>query len=299
MSEIGDQVPTIFHYCSAAAFKSIIESKSLWLTDLHQTNDAREGREVTEAVVDLLREMKVEEYQIKRWRETYDSSYDLCQGYGFCLSEDGDLLSQWRGYADDGHGFAIGFNGNLLRDIAKKRTSSAEGFPLYSLQQVEYERHIQKNSLKNEAEVIRNCVTDGALNHHRIPSLLSFESDEETKIKQEKAWHTLSMVHFVLSYIRRFGIKHSSFKEEKEWRLFAAHLNTDSGFSEAVTGVLNFLPRRHSLVPYLKFEIDPEALFTKIVLGPRNRIPSMALKSFLRKNRLLNIQVDKSVAPYL
>ena len=26
-----------------------------------------------------------------------------------CFSADGDVLSQWRAYADDGHGFAIGF----------------------------------------------------------------------------------------------------------------------------------------------------------------------------------------------
>lgn len=299
MSEAEDQVPTVFHYCSVAAFKSIIESKSIWLTDLHQTNDAQEGKEITNLVIDLLKEMEVESHRIDRWKEIYEFSYDICQGYGFCLSEDGDLLSQWRGYADDGHGLAIGFDGNVLKDIAKQRTSVADGFPLYSLQQVQYERDIQRASLKTEAEGIRSCISNGALDHHRVASLLSIEPDEETKKKRENAWQTLSMIHFVLGYIKRFGVKHSSFKEEKEWRLYAAHLNTDGGFSDAVNSVLNYLPRRHSLVPYLKFDIDPQMLFTKIVLGPRNRIPSMALKSFLRKNGLLKIKVDKSTAPYL
>ena len=35
-------------------------------------------------------------------------------GVGFCLSEEGDLLSQWRGYAADASGVVIGFSRNYL-----------------------------------------------------------------------------------------------------------------------------------------------------------------------------------------
>ena len=31
-------------------------------------------------------------------------------GLGFCLSEEGDLLGQWRGYADNAAGYSIGFS---------------------------------------------------------------------------------------------------------------------------------------------------------------------------------------------
>lgn len=33
---------------------------------------------------------------------------------GSCFSLNGDVLSQWRAYADDGHGYAIGFDATTL-----------------------------------------------------------------------------------------------------------------------------------------------------------------------------------------
>ena len=31
-----------------------------------------------------------------------------------CFSKNGDLLSQWRAYAEDGKGFSIGFDSNYI-----------------------------------------------------------------------------------------------------------------------------------------------------------------------------------------
>ncbi|MDP2064189.1 MAG: DUF2971 domain-containing protein, partial [Phaeovulum sp.] len=36
---------------------------------------------------------------------------------GFCLSEESDLLSQWRGYAQDGAGFSVSFSVEKLKHI--------------------------------------------------------------------------------------------------------------------------------------------------------------------------------------
>ncbi|WP_353867109.1 DUF2971 domain-containing protein [uncultured Desulfovibrio sp.] len=36
--------------------------------------------------------------------------HNLTNKFICCLSEHGDILSQWRTYADDGRGFAIGFS---------------------------------------------------------------------------------------------------------------------------------------------------------------------------------------------
>lgn len=46
--------------------------------------------------------------------------HNLTNKFICCLSEHGDILSQWRTYADDGRGFAIGFsveNTNFLQNI--------------------------------------------------------------------------------------------------------------------------------------------------------------------------------------
>ena len=42
----------------------------------------------------------------------FEKTFD---GLGFCLSEKCDLLSQWRGYAEDGTGVAIGFSVEYLK----------------------------------------------------------------------------------------------------------------------------------------------------------------------------------------
>lgn len=55
-------------------------------------------------------------------------------GLGFCLSAKGDLLSQWRGYAGNATGVAIGFSGKYL-----KRLSGANkdpGYPSFYIQRL-------------------------------------------------------------------------------------------------------------------------------------------------------------------
>ncbi|WP_416152053.1 DUF2971 domain-containing protein [Pseudomonas sp. Bout1] len=47
-------------------------------------------------------------------------------GLATCFSKAGDVLSQWRAYADDGQGYAIGFDSKLL----KKYGFDAAGSPL-------------------------------------------------------------------------------------------------------------------------------------------------------------------------
>ena len=37
--------------------------------------------------------------------------------YAFCFCEDGDLLSQWRGYGVLGRGYAVGFGGQRIRNL--------------------------------------------------------------------------------------------------------------------------------------------------------------------------------------
>jgi hypothetical protein len=53
---------------------------------------------------------------------------------GFCLSEEGDLLSQWRGYADDGCGVAIGFESSFFSDLTEMTPDRAKGFDLLFVQ---------------------------------------------------------------------------------------------------------------------------------------------------------------------
>ena len=115
---------TLYHYCSVPTFYNIIKNKSIWLSDISKSNDSQELRWV-------LGELRV--FMMKQWLvyaenaqkagktvdfDQFDKTYSvidklLClegnKNWVFCLSEKKDELGQWRGYADDGRGLAIGF----------------------------------------------------------------------------------------------------------------------------------------------------------------------------------------------
>ena len=57
---------------------------------------------------------------LKAWKTWYEngvySNFSM-KTFWFCFSESKDKLSQWRGYAQDGKGIAIGFNKDVLEEL--------------------------------------------------------------------------------------------------------------------------------------------------------------------------------------
>jgi hypothetical protein len=119
---------TIYHYCSPETFLTILEKKTIRFSDINLLNDAEEGRygyNVFEEAADRLIKHKdlpdtvpkipleFMEQVDRRWSpmSLYLSSFVAC------FSKDGDSLSQWRAYAGDGQGFAIGFDARELRRL--------------------------------------------------------------------------------------------------------------------------------------------------------------------------------------
>jgi len=104
-------VEEISHYCGSQVFLSFLERKKLWLTSLSQSNDSLEGAWVIK-------------HWLSRFTPRTESERDLRKGYsvlldevkrsyvalGTCFSEEPDLLSQWRGYAENGAGFSLTFD---------------------------------------------------------------------------------------------------------------------------------------------------------------------------------------------
>lgn len=114
-----------YHYCSVATFFSIIKNQSIWLSDISKSNDSQELKwflKELEAFIhriwdSLILERKQGGYNDDpaEIQSLYSSIVQELQTetfkcWAFCLSEKRDDLGQWRGYADDGKGLAIGFN---------------------------------------------------------------------------------------------------------------------------------------------------------------------------------------------
>ena len=101
---------TVYHYCSIETFFSIITTKKLWLTYSNNTNDYLENRWIDTSINDYVFQ-NINDKNRELFQKTLQN-YQINKVPPFicCFSEDGDMLSQWRAYANNGLGVSIGFN---------------------------------------------------------------------------------------------------------------------------------------------------------------------------------------------
>ena len=113
----------IYHYCTLQGFLGIIQNASLWMSDISKSNDDLEciyGRNQIKHRIEQEIEANME--AMHEWEMGYEMNSDMHDSmltYVACFSEKEDCLSQWRGYADDGKGMAIGFNKKVLEQLVK------------------------------------------------------------------------------------------------------------------------------------------------------------------------------------
>ena len=98
----------LYHYCSNSSFINIILSGVIWLSDLSLSNDTEEGRWGIGMTEKYISQHKRDPESFRSFLN-YVSTRERNQ-FGFCLSEEGDLLSQWRAYGEDGAGLSVGFD---------------------------------------------------------------------------------------------------------------------------------------------------------------------------------------------
>ncbi|MBX4992876.1 hypothetical protein ABID08_002046 [Rhizobium binae] len=108
----------LYHYCSTATFHAIISNATIRLSALRLSNDSMEGEWYDSKLKDAIQAQNAQEF-LPRWYYSQRDFINQAAILGLCLSEQCDLLSQWRGYADDGRGFCIGFRGEKLMQLAK------------------------------------------------------------------------------------------------------------------------------------------------------------------------------------
>ena len=104
----------LYHYTNAEGLYGILRTRTIWATQFDFLNDRSEFSYALEILKERLTAQAGVEASAKlipgldKWRNLTGAHYVA----SFC--EDGDLLSQWRGYAQTNDGYAIGFkSGNL------------------------------------------------------------------------------------------------------------------------------------------------------------------------------------------
>lgn len=266
------------HYCGSNVFLSFIQKKELWLTSLMQSNDSMEGTGMRSHWLNRLPDTTPQDKLIKKGLATcLNVAWHEKEALGVCFSEERDLLSQWRGYANDGAGFSITFDRAILEKIPRKTDLVTS----LSFSKISY--GFEDNT--EIAPVVKQLAD-------------AFMADAK-KYTEGNGFGSLSIDFgpngekhsiFIDAAKSLFTVKNGAFKEEKEWRLFAfENLNTIKGIQYRVS--------REALSPYLPLSIPTEAI-VGITLGPTNTTTEHVVKAALTQNGLERVWVRTSNASY-
>lgn len=165
--------------------------------------------------------------------------------HGICFSEDGDLLGQWREYADKGRGLSIGFRVEWF-----KRSCSDND--LFKFEKVMYENSdkVFSSEIKDVAEYIKSI----------------FIKREE--YMEEKEWR-LIINDEKINKFRDDWSKYYNWKGEE------IEGEGPSDTCNLMPNALEFMIRRNRIVSYLDLKYDTyedELPVEKVIIGPNCKV---------------------------
>ena len=107
-----------YYYCSYEVFTSMLESKSIWLTNLTQSNDSQEVTQLYNNIWDDIKnrlkksdlDQNTVDLIITQFENARIPQLHFDVPFGCCMSYENDLVQQWREYGDKGKGLSIGFD---------------------------------------------------------------------------------------------------------------------------------------------------------------------------------------------
>jgi len=238
---------TLFHYTTLPTFLAIIQNRSVRFCELSKSNDKAEGRFISESLQSLMTHMKIPDYIQASVSHILERLINIYSYYGFCMTSEGDDLGQWRAYADNGRGVAIGFDLDKLVECAKESPLSIST----KVSQVRYGMEEILSLVDDLLETLRRI--DVAQNR-------DFWSDPEALFRSDTQ-DAKALTFTIQTFSQNcYDIKNQSFLMEKETWITQETTFTASSF-------LKFFSRQNRIVPYYDVKINPDCL-NCIVAGP-------------------------------
>lgn len=273
----------LYHYCDANTFHAICTNKTIRLCDLFSMNDYLEmhwGYSIWEkAATELFPKVG------KEFLDAVDEVIHFSGIKGLllasCFSLDGDVLSQWRAYADDGNGYVIGFKAADLLKLSIRGLS------------VEY---VEKKQIQ-EVEKVVKAIFD----------------IEQTVPEEERYGKDFVEICTVLAFDLA-SYKNPAFSEEKEVRL--VHLVNFEKSNESLKLVDNggtafgieskgqeikFLMSQNAPKTYIDLDFSNNGKISpikEVIIGPKNSVMQSAISVYLETLNIGNVNIKKSKASY-
>ena len=249
----------IYHYTDDVGLRGILESGRLWLTDVSNLNDPSElNHGLSQAIIVLNSmvaagppESKMFAKQLADFaaqKGIQGSAHFFVSSFSSC----GDDLGQWRAYADDGRGYALGFDTMALENEFTKGGTPATNTDSYLA---------TFPVLYNDAELakIDRQIIEKMLGLISLPSGRDLQNSAITSYRGDLFVRLLvQMTHAGLFF------KNEAYVNEKEYRFLRMYSR------DAPALDVKLRHRQDSLIRYIEFDwrsVASSAL-RQIVVGP-------------------------------
>lgn len=279
----------IFHYTNDVGLHGILSSGKIWLTDVVGLNDPSELQHGVDLAFEELHgavNPKVElevQFATDFQAALTNRATAISQNFVCCFSTAGNELSQWRAYADNARGFAIGFGGAEL-ETAFCDINDGIGRQTFSMS-------YSDQNLRNLHRKLIDAVLPEVLAplRQRFP-VKGFEEQYMRYLRE------LAVILAGSILLASTHFKHSAYATESEYRfheMIAARKEVPDVRQRA---------RHNSVIRYREFDwrqFAPNSL-KSIMVGPASdasRAVEFA-KGILEKNGYGNIQPEVSKIPY-
>jgi hypothetical protein len=273
----------LYHYTTQRGLFGILQTRKMFASRIQYLNDS------TEFVYTDSLWRKVVGKRLKNpdgtvptlWRSVLDlhrrfEAMGKIQLYVACFSEDGDALSQWRGYCRNG-GYSIGFNTDNLTEAATRQECT--------IAPCVYDEDKQMAILE---ELFQRVLMAEGL--QEVDGVIDIGSSK----KVGNAGSRLLLDYVLLAAVT----KHPSFREEREWRIVTEQIH-------GVHPQVDIREGRTIPIPHFLFELDEETeegdkpLDTEIVVGPNPEM-HLAMESVELLKALTNSvgEIKPSAVPF-
>lgn len=279
----ADAHPVLYHYCDLSTFLAVIQFRKLRLSDINTMNDFSEFHWAYSRFEEAA-SLCLDQYD-KKFFDDLDEIFSRTQLHTLpvlsCFSTEGDVLSQWKAYSDNGAGVAIGFDSKLLANLSIRigkvtysverqieffRTVFALLFPIWVASKQNSEAH------SKFIDLARYFAMDFAL--MKNPAFLE---EQEVRI------------------IRALAVNFSN----DQWTL------KDNGGSSADKPSrrkqeVQFRARDGGIIGFIDLPIQGlgNAVIKEVVLGPRSRNNGIEVSMALSSSGFKSFNIRKSTATY-
>lgn len=285
----------LYHYTDSAGFLGMLSSRKVWATDARFMNDHGEGAQafplIREAIARRTDGLGFTDEELGEvvGDMTLVARAHRAGAYLACFSTHGDVLSQWRAYADDGLGFAVGI------DPKQVPTSTAVApWPSPTPDPRRYPR----------GPILFPVIYGEADKRRAVDQILSITFPPDKNTQPDLA---MAAGRRLVELASR-AFKSEAFAEEREWRL--VWLGPFPGIPPEVNAAafgpppppstdvpLRFRKTRHGFAPYLDWPIGNAV--RSVVLGPKHTEDSLqSVRMFLEWNGYPEVTVARSLATY-